>query len=333
MAGLIVTLVVLTALGVASSLMLARGLARVGRLVGFSGVQTASVAIPLGLSLPLMAISVGASTSPTEPGFGLQAVIGSNIINLLLIIGLCGLFGPIPMKDGVVRQSVAAALAAGLAVLACGIGFDRDVNQREGLVLMVCMMIYAWFFIEQIFHRGGGSTQRSELEPPVGPWFGDPMAQGQGPWFSLVWIGMGSVSLIVFMKFALAKWVEIGELLNGHPLSGVLIPGLISAIPHFLFALIAVRNKAYERAMAVVLGSYVLSCFLIVGMTALNRPLTVPFPYQLWRDHALVMCLAAALFLPNAITADPIRRGESALLIVAFVAYVAFIGIGGALPL
>lgn len=169
--------------------LLVRGASRLAVGVGISPLVVGLTVVAFGTSSPELAVGLQGAASG-ESGVALGNVVGSNIANVLLILGLASLIAPLTVAPQIIRQEVPLVIAASLLVLL--LALDGTLSRVDGAVLFAGMLAYTGFMIAQA--RRASRTVRAEYEAAVG---GDPR-QDRGRWplqVLLVVVGLALLTL------------------------------------------------------------------------------------------------------------------------------------------
>lgn len=288
---------------------LVRSAAQLGLRLGMSPLVVGLTVVAFGTSSPELAVSVGA----TLDGMGDVAVgnvVGSNICNIALILGLCACIRPISVHMQLLRFDVPVAI--GVAAAAYIVLLDTAVSRTEGLVLVVALAIYVALLLV---------LARREAEP-VTTEFAEEQPDRER---ALPWLAAGVVAGLALLVWG-GDWFVAGasDLARGLGISEALIALTVVSVgtstPELATSLIATLRRHGDMAVGNIVGSNIFNVLGILGAAAIVRPLAAPgiFASDLW-----TMLGVSMLLLPLAWTGRSIVRWEGALLLALYAGYVA----------
>ena len=202
----------LAALTLGAELMV-RGAARLALTFGISPLVVGLTIVALGTSAPEMAVSVGAALNGTGD-LAIGNIVGSNIANILLILGLCALIVPLAVNEQIIRQEVPIMIGASLLFLV--LALDGRISRLEGGLLFFLVIVYTVFLI----------TQSRRASKAVEAEFSEEMPDTHSRWDShwgvqllLVVAGLGLLVLgaewLVNAAVAVAHMFGVSDLLIG----------------------------------------------------------------------------------------------------------------------
>jgi len=258
--------------------------------------------IAVGTSLPELTIAV-VSSAKGASGISIGNLVGSNICNILLILGISALIRPLPVERSTLRSNipVAIAAAASLWILAA----DGFLNRFDGLLLL---LIYAIFMVYTLSRKGKNIAAE----------YGDVPSGKSLKYGLLIFVGL---ALLIYGGSATVKGgMAIAEML-GVPESivALTIIALGTSLPELATCAVASHKGQSDIAMGNILGSNICNSLLIVGIAAVIRPfaldaglLSFSFP---------VMLLASAAILPFSKSGMSLSRVEGAVFLIGYVVY------------
>lgn len=318
---LVVSLVLLT-LGAEA---LVRGAVVLALRMGVSSFFVGLTIVGFGTSAPELAAGIGAALK-NKPDINIGNVVGSNILNIALILGIASLIRPTPVQTKLVKAE--AWVVIGLSLLAWVFCFTGQIVSRwEGAALLVILTvhlvrgyIYGRRDPNTIAEVAGSLPDRNiaERPPPDAP---PAKRLRQSTLFNigLVVVGLliltGSSKLLIDSASSIARTLGVSELV----IALTIIAGGTS-MPELATSVVAAIRKQSDIAIGNILGSNIFNIACILGVTSLIRPPTVN-EQVLWLDAPLMILLAIAL-LPIMLTGSRISRAEGATLLVVLAAYI-----------
>lgn len=304
----------LLALGAES---LIRGAAQIAERLGISSLVIGLTVVAFGTSAPELAVSVQASLSGSGD-IAVGNVIGSNIANILLILGLAALLAPLMVARQLIRLDVPVMVAAGALTLV--LAWDGRISRGDGCMLLAGMLLYALFLL-----MAGKRQQRLALngraESERGP------ASAPGGWLRhifLVLMGLGLLvlgsQLLIEGAISLARALGLSELVIG-----LTVVAVGTSLPELATSLLALYRGERGIAVGNVVGSCVLNLLLVLGASAVVvlEGLSIS-PNALAFDLPVMFAVFVAC-IPIFFTGYRINRWEGALLLGYYLAYTLYL--------
>lgn len=292
---------------------LVRGAVGLARRLGVSPLLIGLTLVGFGTSTPELVTSVLAALAGS-PGIALGNVVGSNIANILLILGLAAAMWPIACAPAAFRRD--GTVVAAVAVLCAGVAVTGMFGRPAGLAFVALL---AWYLLHTWRRERAAPDAAGELyaheaglaEPGPGhAWSAAVTALGG------IAAVLGGAHLLVGAAIALAAAAGIPE-----AVVGVTIVAVGTSLPELATSVIAALRRQPELAVGNVLGSNIFNVLGILGVTALVRPL--PVPGEILRLDLWVMLAATALLIVFALTGRRISRPEGAIFLALYLGYLA----------
>lgn len=264
--------------------------------------------VGFGTSTPELLVGLQAALAGA-PALAIGNVIGSNIANILLILGVSALIAAVPLPLAAMRRDFAVMIGATLALwfmLAGGL-----ITRAEGLVLVTALVGYLWLCLR----NAGGSEPPATEEPPRALWQSLSMAIG-----GLIILMVGA-HLLVDSSTKIARAFGVSE-----AVIGLTIVAIGTSLPELATAIIAALRGHSEIAVGNILGSNVFNIFGILGVTATVTPIPVE-PRFVGLDMALALA-AALTMLGFAALPGRVGRVGGAALLAAYATYIGFMSTG-----
>jgi cation:H+ antiporter len=280
--------------------LLVRGATALALRRGLSPAVIGATLVGFGTSLPELVTSVQAGLAGA-PGIAVGNVVGSNIANILLIVGLVAALRAMPVDAAALRRDGPWMVAA--AVLCAGIVLWGNLGRAAGLVCLAGLALYLAVTLRR-------TAPAPEL-PPTG---------GLGTGLAAAAVLAGLVATVLGARALVAGAVDLAAGWGvSEALIGLTVVAVGTSLPELAAAVAAARRGAPELALGTVLGSNVFNVLGILGATALVIPLAVPA--SIARFDIWVMLAATAALVAVCVTGRRITRGEGALLLSAYGAY------------
>lgn len=294
---------------------LVRGAVSIARRFNVSPMVIGLTLVGFGTSMPELVTSLQAAMVGS-PGIAIGNVVGSNIANILLILGAAALVAPIVVsREAFHRDGTVLALAT---LLCLALVLTGSIGRVGGTVLLSCLLVYlvATLAMERRRSTAAGAAYDAEagsldVEP-------DNLARAS----TLLLIGL--VATIVGARFLVTGAVSIATDLGvSETVIGLTIVAIGTSMPELVTSVIAARKGQSDVAFGNVVGSNLFNILGILGVTSLVTPLAVP-PVIITQD-IWVMLAATALLLWMSVTGWRITRREGALLVAGYAAYLVFL--------
>jgi cation:H+ antiporter len=293
--------------------MLVRGASSVARASGISPLIIGLTVVAYGTSAPELAVAVGSSLTD-RADVGLGNVIGSNISNILLILGLTALAAPLAVQQQLVRLDIPVMIA--VSVLLLMLALNERIGRIEGLLLAAGAVLYTWWLIRQ------GREEESEMAREYARTRGRDTA-GRWAWYGVL-IFAGLAMLLLGAQLLVDSAVEFAEALGVSELViGLTVVAIGTSLPEGATSLTAAIRGARDLAVGNIVGSNIFNVLLVVGVTSIIAPIPVA-PSILAFDIPVMIAVALAL-LPVAFTGRRIGRAEGALFFAYYVAYLLYL--------
>ena len=267
-----------------------------------------AVVLGFGTSMPEMLTSLSAALSGA-PGIAIGNVLGSNIANIVLILGVAAVIAAIPTDTAETEDRVWLVVATVLGIGVIMIG--ADIGRIEGMILLGALAVYLW--------RALGRDAAMEPVPEV-------VQMGPGMIALYLLVGLGILAsgawLVVEGATGIARAFGVSE-----TLIGLTIVAVGTSLPELATSIIAARRGEAGLALGNVLGSNVLNILAILGLTAVIVPIPVPADLSML-DLGLVA--GTALLLIGALTLGRIGRGMGLLFLAVYAAYIGWLALNAA---
>ena len=299
--------------------LLVRGASRLALALGLAPIIVGLTVVSIGTSAPELAISIGGALSGT-PDLALGNVVGSNIANVLLILGLVALVAPLVVHRQLVWLDVPLMIAASL--LCFGMALDGRIARWEGGVLVACAIAYIVFLLRM--------ARRHPEQVPT-----DPQLDEQAPGEPAPKVGIARQCLL--MAAGLAMLIVGARLLvdaatqtaSAFGLSdfviGLTVVAVGTSLPEIATSILSVLRGQRDLAVGNIVGSNIFNLLLVLGATALIASDGVPVTPSAIRFDLPVMTAVAVACLPIFFTGHRIARWEGALFVGYYIAYTAYL--------
>lgn len=297
--------------------MLIRGAAALARRAKIPALLVGLTIVAFGTSAPELVVSVDAALSGA-PGLALGNIVGSNIANVLFVLGLPALFGVIGTQTRGVRRNALFALLSGLALII--VSRDGSISLMEGMVLFALIFVFIGLLAFSAMRAKDDPllAEVAELEEAAGK------SSVPGIMAALI---IGLIALPFGAHMIVTGGTAAAGLLGvSDAVIGLTALAIGTSLPEFATVVAAVMRKQGDLAIGNVLGSNVFNVFAVGGATGIaaglaNAPMPVPDAFM--RFDFWVMLGASALLALLIFAGRNIGRLAGVLFFGGYVAYIA----------
>lgn len=260
--------------------------------------------VSMGTSMPEAAVSVSASLGG-DNGISLGNVIGSNIFNLLMVVGISSVILPIVTDRDILKRDM--PINIGITAVLCVMLLDGNLSRLDAGILLLMMAAYMFILIRSALKN------RIEEEPPkVLTWFK-----------SILFIVLGAAAIIGGGQLVVdnAKTIAL-NLGMGETLVGLTVVAFGTSLPELVTSIVAAKKGDSGIAMGNVVGSCIFNILFILGMAGVIKPMTADVEFFIDTGILIAISLIMLLF---AFTKKKTDRVEGAACVLMYAAYTAYI--------
>ncbi len=296
--------------------LLIRGASNLARTLGLSSLVIGLTVVAFGTSSPELFVSVKASLS-NQADIAVGNVIGSNIFNLLFILGISSLIVPLTTSKQLIRLDVPVMIVtSGLVWL---FSLDGSIDRVEGLGLLAGIIIYAPLLI---YFGKRNSNQLPKVNDKT-----DPIAQkGVGVYRDLLLVFLGLVMLVLGARWlvegatGLARMLGVSELMIG-----LTVVAVGTSIPEAATSIVASFKRERDLAIGNVVGSNIFNVLIVLSASAILATDGISVSRTTLQFDIPVMVAVAFACLPIFFTGGRISRWEGAMFLGYYAAYLTFL--------
>ena len=295
---------------------LIRGATALARQFGVSDLLIGLTLVGFGTSTPELVSSVQAAFLGS-PGVAVGNVVGSNIANILLILGMSALIAPIVVERTAFLRDGLVVFVATLAII--GVSLTGEFGRIAGagfLAAITLYIIYAFVTERKAPHSPQAEHHIAEAAAlPAGP---------KSPMLDIVMAIAGLALLIIGAKFLVTGALSVaGKLGVSETIIGLTVVAVGTSLPELVTSVMAASRGKSSLALGNVIGSNIYNIFGIMGTTALIHPVAAPAEIVAFDNW--VMLGATLLLIVFSLTKGKISRIEGAALVAAYAAYIAWL--------
>ena len=305
---------------IAGAELLVRGASKLALSFGISPLVVGLTIVAFGTSAPEMAVSTGAVLNG-QTDIAIGNVVGSNIFNVLFILGAAALITPLVVNIQLIRQEVPIMIGASLLLLV--LCLDGRLSFLDGAILFVLMLAYTVFLIVQ--SRAETRLAQEEFAAEIEP-------AAPGSWDSRLPVQLGLIAAGLALLVLGSDWLVTASTIFAKALGvsdlviGLTIVAAGTSMPEVATSITAAIKGERDIAVGNVVGSNtfnILGCLGLSGIVSGDLGLSVP-PAVLNFDSWVMLAVALAC-LPVFITGREIARWEGAMFLLYYAAYVAYL--------
>lgn len=298
---------------------LVRGAVSLARRIGISSLVAGLTIVSVGTLMPEMSVNLYSSFKGV-PDIAIGNVIGSNIGNILFVLGIAAATHAIRVKRGPIRREMPFSL---LALFVLGVmgndawfvpGRANVISQNDGIVLLVLCGVFLYY----LYALSKGERQELELPEHAAPKL-----------YSVLYIAAGVVCLFYGGRIVVDNAILFARVVGvSEAFIGLTIVALGTSLPELATAIVAAYRREPEIAIGNIIGSNTLNVFLVLGVTASVSP--IPYDNTMNADLMIGITAVALLFLTLLHgRKSVIERSEGGAFIALYAGYLIYLFVRG----
>ncbi len=304
---------------VAGGDLLVRGAVRVAERLGVSPLVIGLTLVGFGTSTPELVTSVQAALAGS-PGIAFGNIVGSSIANILLILGISAMLFPIAVSSSALSRD--ATVMLGVAVAFAALSSVMPLGRVVGVIFVAALGAYIYLAFRQEGASSGHGAVYDKVaaleatDPANAPGTG-----GRGGLIVPLLLALGGLVLVVLGgRFFVGGAVALAESFAiPETVIGLTIVALGTSMPELVTSVLAAFKRQSDVAFGNIVGSNIYNILGIGGATVLIEPTRVP--QEIVTFDNLLMIAASLLLVIFAATGRRISRGEGAVFLAAYLAY------------
>ncbi|WP_318463781.1 calcium/sodium antiporter [Photobacterium leiognathi] len=285
------------------------GAAALARNFGVAPLVIGMTILAMGSSAPEMMVSATAALAgKTDTAVG--NVLGSNIANIALILGITALLKPLSISSTIIRREL--PLMLGVTVIAGLLLWDNYLGRMEGVFLAVLFVLFLLAMLK---------ISRASKNDPLMENQEEEIPTGVSNSSALIWvfIGLGlllySSDMVVESAVTIAKYFGMSDLVIG-----LTIIAVGTSLPELAASIASIYKGEDDMAVGNIIGSNVFNILAVMGIPGLLNP-SVLSPLAMSRDFYVMLALSVLLLLMALGKRRRINRVEGGILVICFIAY------------
>ena len=284
------------------------GAASIADRLGIPQLVIGLTIVALGTSLPEAAVSVSAALKGSAD-ITIGNVLGSNIMNVLVILGLTSVLCPIPVQKSTVRYEIPFTIMVTVVLVGLGL-WDNMVNRMEGGILWGLMVVYLLYLL--VMAKKGKVQEEEKKEEKKKPL-----------WLLFVMVLVGAVMIVKGSDFTVDAASAIAKMFGmDERFIGLTIVAFGTSLPELVTSVTAALKKKPDIAVGNIVGSNIFNILFVAGTTAVITP--VPYAPTFLVDSCVAIAAVGLLFL-CVVRKQKLGRLGGLLMLLTYAGYFAYI--------
>ena len=296
---------------------LVKGASKLAATLGVSPLVIGLTVVAFGTSAPELAVSLNASFQG-QADISLGNVVGSNICNILLILGVSSLISPLVVAQQLVRLDV--PIMIGVSALLLFFGIDGQINRSDGVVLFLGGLVYTIFLL----YQSRKEKDQGVLDEYAN--FGAPSLSMKETGLNVLMFIGGALTLVAGSQMlvnsatVIARFFEVDELIIG-----LTIIALGTSLPELATSVMASLRGERDIAVGNVIGSNIFNILVVLGLTSAVSSEGISVVSSALTFDMPVMVAVAVMCFPIFFTDNEVSRREGTLLLFYYVLYIVYL--------
>lgn len=294
---------------------LVRGASTLAIRAGISPLVVGLVVVSAATSAPELAVTVSAVAN-NQPDLATGNVVGSNIVNVLFILGASALVAPLVIKRQLVRFDI--PVMVGISLLLFGLSLDGSVGGLDGAILLSVLIVHT---IASIV-IGRRETSKDQVEGESLPLNSKPVPL----WLAILLLVIGIALLVLGAQALVTGAVAIATALGVSSLViGLTVVAVGTSLPELATSIVAIKRGEKDMAVGNIVGSNIFNIGMVLGLPAILFGAGIPVAQAVISIDLPLMIAAAVALLPIAFTGMVIARWEGGLFVTLYSSYTVFL--------
>lgn len=298
---------------------LVRGASAIATRLGVPALVIGLTVVAFGTSMPELVVNLIAAWSGS-PGLAIGNILGSNIANIFLILGVAALVAPLSVQRSTVWKEIPFALLGATLLLVVGSDALLDqgvdiISRTDGISLLSIMAIFMIYLLSIAQNSPEETIEEVQVEVSTTS--------------SVLWVLAGLAGLVIGGQLLVDGAIRIALGLGlTESVVGLTIVAFGTSLPELATTVVAVIRKQTDIAIGNIIGSNIFNIFFVLGLTATALPL--PLPDNFTRDVLVVITATILLFVFMFIgRKQQLRRWEGVAFLALYVAYMSAVLVQG----
>ncbi|WP_193509497.1 calcium/sodium antiporter [Cryobacterium sp. BB736] len=305
---------------IVGSELLVRGGSRIAAMLGISPIVVGLTVVSIGTSFPELAVGIEAAIQGNG-AIAVGNIAGTNIVNLLLILGLVAVLRPLKFELTTLRLDLPSMVIAALTLLF--MGFDLQLSRAEGIIMVLLAIGYTALVVKSARVQSVAVRREFSQEFAVPP---RPRAGRTEFWTNLTALLGGIIIIVVGADWLVDGAVELARLIGASDaFIGLTVVAIGTSAPELVTAIVATVRGERNIAIGNLIGSSTYNILLILGITALVPSGGIPVSPSLAYIDIPVMVAVVVACVPLFLTRRGINRIEGSVMIAAYFVYLVYL--------
>ncbi len=282
------------------------GSSSVAKLLGVPSVIIGLTIVAMGTSAPEAAVSITAGIAGSNE-IAISNVIGSNLFNMLVVVGVCAAIKPFELDRGIMKRDFPVNVAASVIVLIC-VFLGKSFGRIDGIVVLVIMALYlGWVVFSAIKHREVSSEEVQSLSPVL----------------SIVFIAGGLAAIIFGGDLVVDNAVAIAKAVGwSETFIGLTIIAIGTSLPELVTSIVAARKGESGLALGNVIGSNIFNLLFILGLSGSLTPILTNTDALI---NVVFLLVSTVVIFIWCLFSKKISRTTGIIWVLAYVAYTIYL--------
>ena len=273
--------------------------------------------VAMGTSLPEAAVSVTASIA-NKNALAVSNVIGSNIFNLMMVIGVCAIMTPVAVNKATLKRDFPFSVICAILLLVLGLIGPMSLGHADGVIFLILFAGFIGLMIRSAMKasKEGNAVASEEIEAAE-------EIKIMPVWKSLLFIVIGAVGIVIGGDVVVDSASNIAAKFGmSQTLIGLTIVSVGTSLPELVTSIVAARKNEVDMALGNAIGSNIFNILFVLGIAGAISPMAFLTENVIDIVILLVFSLIVWLF---AWTKKEIKRGEGLIMVLLYVLYVVYI--------
>ncbi|MBQ0056615.1 MAG: calcium/sodium antiporter [Bacteroidales bacterium] len=284
------------------------GSVAIARHARLSNMVIGLTVIGFGTSMPELLVSAQAALGGS-PGIAIGNVVGSNIANIALILGLSALICPLPSSRSILRTDIPFMILSCIVLVA--IGLTDHIGRLSGALMFALLVVFVWWQVHKSRKSSASQSADDASQKPM------PL------WRALIVVICSFTALVIGSKMLVRGASDIAASLGvSERIIGLTIVAVGTSLPELFASVMAARKGESDMAIGNIVGSVSFNCLSVIGVSSMICPINSSrsgFVY----DY-IIMCILGLMLWLFLRTHHKIVRWEGAILFLSYVVYLVY---------
>lgn len=264
--------------------------------------------VAFGTSAPEAAVSIAAGMK-NSADLAVGNVLGSNIMNILLILGICALMTPVPVQKNTLKYEIPFVIVITVVLAILGI-IGNELTRVDGIILL---LIFAGFFVYLVRAAKSGKTEESEAP-----------AKKKSVWVLIGLTLLGIVMIVAGSQFTVNSASAIAAKFGmGERLIGLTIVAFGTSLPELVTSAVAAKKGNADIAIGNIVGSNIFNILFVLGITATIT--NVAYGANFYLDSIVALAAAVLLLVTVLNKEHKIKRWGGVVMLASYAAYFVYL--------